>query len=63
MSNDSNLRDAITYLLDAAEPEGLEAECLECFSSEVTRLMNTKRPITREDYMKAAGQALYEWDI
>ena len=59
----SDLRDAITYLLNAAEPEGLGPECLEHFTYEVSQLMNTSRPITREDYMKAVKLALYEWDI
>ena len=63
MSNDSSLRDAITYLLDEAEPHGLELECLEYFMVEVSHLLETLMQLSRDDYMMAANVALYEWDI
>ena len=63
MSNDSNLRDAITYLLDNAEPEGLELECLAGLIRGVEYLRTKRRPLTRDEYMGVANDALYEWDI
>lgn len=62
----TELRDAITYILDHAEPHGLAVECLrefmaslETHGAECQKLMKWKKP----EYNVWANQALLEWDI